>query len=226
MQFSHTNQQGGSRFGKFAIVAGLHAALAILFVQGLDVRKLPLPIPDGIDVTFKAEPVPPPPVPPDPPRPVPRTEPPKLFVPPVETPVVAPPDPVVLESTTAKPVPQPDAPPQQPVADTPPTLKPAARTDTQPGTIRSAVFADANACALPAYPTRALRNGDAGTTLLALLVGVDGRVTSARVERSSGSRDLDQAALHALSLCTFKPALNNGVAEAGWARLAYVWTLD
>lgn len=222
MEFSHTNQQGSSRFGKFAIVAGLHAALAILFVQGLDMKKLPLPIPDGIDVTFRAEPVPPPPVPPDPPRPVPRTEPPRLFVPPVETPVTPPPDPVPMQATTAEPQPQPATPAQQPVADAPPAAKPS----TQAGTIRSAVFADANACALPAYPTRALRNGDAGTTLLALLVGVDGRVSSARVERSSGSRDLDQAALHALSLCTFKPALNNGVAEAGWARLAYVWTLD
>ncbi|MFK3739574.1 energy transducer TonB [Massilia sp. TN1-12] len=222
MQFSHTKQQGGSRFGKFAVVAGLHAALAILFVQGLDMKKLPLPTPDGIDVTFQAEPVPPPPTPPEPPHPVAQTAPPRLFVPPVEIPVAAPPDPAPMQATTAEPAPQPATPAQQPVVDAPPATKPAA----QPGTIRSAVFADANACALPAYPTRALRNGDAGTTTLALLVGVDGRVTSARVERSSGSRDLDQAAIHALSLCTFKPALNNGVAEAGWARLAYVWTLD
>ncbi|MDN4055976.1 energy transducer TonB [Massilia sp. YIM B02763] len=222
MQFSHTNQPGGSRFGKFAVVAGLHAALAILFVQGLDMKKLPLPVPDGIDVTFKAEPVTPPPPPPEPPHPVPQTAPPRLFVPPVEIPVAPPPDPAPVRATTAEPAPQPATPAQQPVADAPPAAKPAAQT----GTIRSAVFADANACTLPAYPTRALRNGDAGTTTLALLVGVDGRVTSARVERSSGSRDLDQAAIHALSLCTFKPALNNGVAEAGWARLAYVWTLD
>lgn len=222
MEFSHTHQQGGSRFGKFAVVAGLHAALAILFIQGLDMKKLPLPVPDGIDVTFRAEPVPPPPVPPDPPRPMPRSVPPRLFVPPVETPAVAPPDPALVQATTTEPQPQPATPARQAVAEAPPAAKPS----TQAGTIRSAVFADANACALPAYPTRALRNGDAGTTLLALLVGVDGRVASARVERSSGSRDLDQAALHALSLCAFKPALNNGVAEAGWARLAYVWTLD
>jgi len=42
----------------------------------------------------------------------------------------------------------------------------------------------------------------------------------------SGSRALDSVALNAPSLCKFKPATNNGVPEAGWARLAFVWTLD
>ena len=57
-------------------------------------------------------------------------------------------------------------------------------------------------------------------------MGTDGRVSSARIDQSSGSRDLDRAAIHALSLCKFKPATNNGVAEAGWAKLAFVWKLD
>jgi protein TonB len=54
----------------------------------------------------------------------------------------------------------------------------------------------------------------------------DGRVSSSRIEQSSGSRDLDRAAINVLTLCRFKPATNNGVAEAGWARLAFVWKLD
>jgi protein TonB len=57
-------------------------------------------------------------------------------------------------------------------------------------------------------------------------VGADGRVSSARIDRSSGSRDLDRAAINALSLCKFKPATNNGVAQAGWAKLAFDWKLD
>jgi protein TonB len=61
---------------------------------------------------------------------------------------------------------------------------------------------------------------------LALLVGTDGRVTSSRVQTSSGSRELDRAAVNALSLCQFKPAMNNGVPEAGWAQIAYVWSLE
>ena len=66
----------------------------------------------------------------------------------------------------------------------------------------------------------------AGATTLALLVGADGRVSSSRIEQSSGSRDLDRAAINALTQCTFKPATNNGVAQAGWAKLAFVWKLD
>jgi protein TonB len=92
--------------------------------------------------------------------------------------------------------------------------------------MRTAVLADANGCALPAYPPAAAREGITGTSTLALLVGADGRVSSARIEHTSGSRVLDSAALNALSLCKFKPATNNGVPEAGWARLAFVWTLD
>lgn len=222
MQFSHTHQQGGSRFGKVALVAGLHAALALLFIHGLDARKIALPgLPEDLSVTLRPEQIPPPPPPPEPPRPMPQVAPPRLFVPPPEVVTAAPPDPAPLQATTAEPTPAP------PVSAVPlPEAPPAVRPATQAGAMKSAVFADAHACALPAYPTRALRNGDTGTTTLALLVGVDGRVSSARIERSSGSRDLDQAAIHALSLCAFKPAMENGAPQAAWARLAYVWTLD
>ena len=94
------------------------------------------------------------------------------------------------------------------------------------GAMRSAVLADADGCAKPAYPTSAARNGETGTVTLALMVGADGRVKDSRIQGSSGSRVLDRAAVSALSLCQFKPAMNNGQAEAGWAQIAYVWTLD
>jgi protein TonB len=90
----------------------------------------------------------------------------------------------------------------------------------------SAVLANADGCAKPDYPVNAARNGDTGTVTLALLVGADGRVQNAKVQKSSGHRELDRAALNALSLCQFKPAMNNGVAEAGWGQIAYVWTLE
>lgn len=90
----------------------------------------------------------------------------------------------------------------------------------------SAALANASDCALPDYPARAARNGEVGTVNLALLIGVDGRVTEATVQKSSGSRELDRAAVSALSLCKFKPATNNGVAEPAWGQIAYVWTLD
>jgi protein TonB len=91
---------------------------------------------------------------------------------------------------------------------------------------RTAVLADASACVKPDYPARAARDGLTGTVNLALLVGVDGKVSDARVDKSSGSRELDKAAVAALSLCKFKPATVGGVAEPAWAQIAYVWTLD
>jgi protein TonB len=88
------------------------------------------------------------------------------------------------------------------------------------------VLADASGCAKPEYPLSAARNGETGTVTLALLVGTDGRVTGSRVQKSSGSRDLDRAAVNALSLCQFKPAMHDGLPEAGWAQIAYVWSLE
>jgi len=90
----------------------------------------------------------------------------------------------------------------------------------------SVALANASDCARPDYPARAARNGDVGTVQLALLIGVDGKVAEAKVQKSSGSRELDRAAVSALSLCKFKPATTNGVAEPAWGQIAYVWTLD
>ena len=108
------------------------------------------------------------------------------------------------------------------------TAIPPAGAGTAAGTGTAAVRMAAmmDGCAKPAYPAQAARNGDTGTVTLALLVGVDGRVTSSRVERSSGFRDLDKAALTALSQCKFKPAMRGDVAETGWAHIAFTWQLD
>jgi len=207
MHFSHSPNGAGSKTTRFVLIAGLHVVLGTLFVHGLNTRHLSLPsLPDDLTVTIEPTRPEPPPVPVDPPKPTQQLAPPPIVVPVVEV-AVAPP---------------PDAPPLGAKIDALPAAKPSTNT----GQMHSAVFADANSCALPAYPPSAARNGETGTTTLALLVGVDGRVSSARVEHGSGSRTLDRAALSALSLCRFKPAMNNGVPEAGWAQMAYVWTLD
>lgn len=89
---------------------------------------------------------------------------------------------------------------------------------------RTAVIADARSCVAPPYPINAYRNGQAGTVLLALLVASDGRVVESKVQKSSGSSELDRAARNALSLCKFKPA--EGQTEPTWANLSYVWSID
>jgi protein TonB len=92
--------------------------------------------------------------------------------------------------------------------------------------VRVAPVADVHACAKPAYPQSSLRNGDSGTVTLAFLIGADGKVADSRVERSSGFRDLDRAAMTGLAQCRFKPGTVDGVAYESWMRMQYVWSLD
>lgn len=228
MQFSYTDNGSGSKFGKFALVAGLHVALGALVMHNLGTRTLTLPgLTDQVMVLLEPTRLEPPPPPPPPPTPMPRLAPPDVVVPRIEVEVAPPPDPAPLAAVTSELQPFP-AMPAATALDTPPAVPGNAGTNAQarPAPMRTAVLADAGSCALPDYPARAARDGISGTTLLALLVGIDGRVTSARVEHSSGSRELDRAAVGALSLCRFKPATSNGVAEAAWGQIAYVWTLE
>ena len=222
MQF--TSLPGGNRpdakAAKFALIAAVHVAVGAVFIHSINTKKISLSsLPEQVLVMIEPErPTPPPP--PEPPKPAQQLAQPDLFVPKTDVDIAPPPVPNPIQTPTASdPSPFP-AMPSDPVPEAPPT--PIAN----PGQMRTAVFADANGCALPDYPAAAARRGDTGTTTLALLVGADGRVSSSRIEQSSGSRDLDRAAINALSLCKFKPATNNGVAEAGWARLAFVWKLD
>ena len=219
MHFSDTAKNNSSKFTKIAIVAALHVAVGAAVMNTMSSKTFTMPkLPTEL-VMFTPEAPPPPPPPPEPPKEVQKTvAPPKVIAPPVEVEVPQTQESPVLATVEADPVPAepgpvaPEAPPSPPSAN--------------PGTMRTAALADANGCAKPDYPARAARNGDVGTVALALLIGTDGRVTDARVQKSSGSRELDSAAKAALSLCQFKPAMNNGVPEPAWGKIAYVWTLN
>jgi len=222
MHFSPAYHDNGNKAGKFALVAGLHALIALGIVNMMNGKVLSLPkLPDPVTVFTTPEPVVPPP-PPEPPQPVERVAPPDIVVPPVDV-VITPPPIIDTVRTTheADPTPRPPQP-----AQTQATVQPSTTSSSNSGTVRSIALAEASGCATPEYPARAVRNGDSGTVVLALLIGTDGRVANARVQKTSGSRDLDKAALNALSLCQFKPAMNNGVPEAGWGQLAFVWSLE
>jgi protein TonB len=212
-----------TRLTRLAVVAGLHVLAVAALLNSMKINVGPAPASTTVTVHQ-----PPPliePIPMDPPEPS-TVQPqpmPTVLMPdvvleqPNETITVRhaptlPADPPTTGRTSAEATEAPPAPPKPVVADSAP--------------MRTAVLADANSCARPEYPARSARNGDTGTVILALLVGVDGRVTQARVQQSSGHRELDRAAMAALSLCQFKPATRNGVAEAGWGRIAYAWTLE
>lgn len=221
MHFTQLNDGTGGKAGKFALVAGLHALVAMGLVNVMNSKSITLPkLID--DATVWIQPQTPPPPPPQPPQPVVKAVKPPIVAPKVEVEVPPPPAEERIQASL-----EPDAavePAQPSTNDAPPT--PAAPPSSNPGQMGSAVLANADGCAKPDYPINAARNGDTGTVTLALLVGADGRVQDARVQKSSGHRELDRAALNALSLCQFKPAMNNGVAQAGWGQIAYVWTLE
>ncbi|SFG26359.1 outer membrane transport energization protein TonB [Duganella sp. CF458] len=169
---------------------------------------------------------------PDPQMPEPKVLPPKVpDIPPTKLPVITPPEFPILEIAPVDPpittVP-PDGPPREKTLPGPsgpgPKGDPVEPARRQP--VNVAAVIDAASCAKPAYPAAALRNGDEGTVTLAFLIGKDGHVASAKVERTSGHRDLDRAAMQGLSMCAFKPGTIDGVAQESWARMQYAWRLD
>ena len=85
---------------------------------------------------------------------------------------------------------------------------------------------DMKTCDAPKYPKAALMNEETGTVSMGFLVGADGKVTESKVEKSSGSKSLDKAALSALSQCKFKPGSKDGKPDALWAKVDFVWKLE
>ena len=65
----------------------------------------------------------------------------------------------------------------------------------------------------PKYPSSSRRAGHEGTTIITFVVGTSGRVTSARITKSSGHAALDQAAISAVRTWRFTPA-RNGLGHA------------
>ena len=165
----------------------------------------------------------PPPPPPPPPKNLPP--PPPAYVPPVEVPVAAPPSANAIAAVTA--TPQPPAPvavyaPAPAAPAPPPPPAPVVKADP----VRVAAVVNSANCEKPDYPSASRRLEEEGTVSLRFLVGVDGKVIQAEVEKSSGFKRLDEAARAGLSRCAFKPATVDGKPEQGWATMKYTWRLE
>lgn len=76
------------------------------------------------------------------------------------------------------------------------------------------------------YPKASLLNEEQGTTSLSLLVGPDGSVTDLKLEKSSGFKSLDKAAIKGISACKFKPGTKDGTPVQSWTKIDYAWKLD
>ncbi|NYE63807.1 D-alanyl-D-alanine endopeptidase (penicillin-binding protein 7) [Duganella sp. 1224] len=85
---------------------------------------------------------------------------------------------------------------------------------------------DFDKCSKPAWPEGAMAARRAGTVQLNFLIGSDGAVKDAKVDRSSGHPDLDEAARAGIAQCHFNPALKAGKPVATWQKMQYVWVLE
>jgi protein TonB len=180
-----------------------HVLLVWGLVSGLArkaVELLPAPIETKIleEAPTNEEPPPPPP-------------PPKLDVPP--PPFIPPPE-ISIQTATA---------PTNAITSTNKAPPPAAPPAPRPAGVSKSPVVKANACREPEYPAVSERLGETGTVLLQLLVGIDGKVTDSRIEKSSGFDRLDKAAQQALSRCKFEPGTTDGKPTAAWAQLKYTF---
>jgi D-alanyl-D-alanine endopeptidase (penicillin-binding protein 7) len=87
-------------------------------------------------------------------------------------------------------------------------------------------LADFRSCAKPEYPAADMAAGHQGTVTLRFLVSAAGKVSAARVARSSGYAAMDEAARAAIAQCRFRPARKDGRPVQQWTAVQYVWTLD
>jgi periplasmic protein TonB len=86
-----------------------------------------------------------------------------------------------------------------------------------------AVFDAANCKAT--YPRESLVNEETGTVAMQFLVSAAGKVVESKLEKTSGSRNLDKAAMSAVSNCKFKPGSKDGAPAQTWTKVEYVWSL-
>lgn len=223
MDFSHEQESSSKRLTGITVVVAIHALVGFMVVSGMG-KTLVEKIRNPVETKIIEEVKPPPPqdLPPPPPPPEIKSPPPPFIPPPevvVQTPVQ---QNVVSNATNVAPPkasdvrPQPPAPPAPEGKPQPPA--PPART---PAVLNVA------ACPKPEYPRNSARNEEEGEVTIAFLVGTDGRVKEAKVEKSSGHRELDKAAVAQLSACDkFKVGTENGKPVESWARVAYTWKLE
>jgi protein TonB len=76
------------------------------------------------------------------------------------------------------------------------------------------------------YPKASLMNEEQGTTSMSFLVSSDGSVVESKLEKTSGFKGLDKAAIKSLSACKFKPGTKDGAPAQTWTKVDYAWKLD
>ena len=195
------------RLTSIGFVVLLHLVLIYALWVGLEHKSIEVP-PQPIETKIVKEEhhVPPPPPPPPPPQ---MVVPPADFVPPPEINIAQPPPRQhAIAAVTQKPQPpKPPAPARHVVKRVAPVIDAS------------------HNCPTPQYPAVSLRYEEEGTVILRFLIGLDGRVKDSQIQKTSGSKRLDEAARQALSRCQFIPGKVDGVPKESWALLRYQWQI-
>ena len=76
------------------------------------------------------------------------------------------------------------------------------------------------------YPKASLMNEEQGTVSMSFLVAADGSVKDSKLEKTSGFKNLDKAAMKAIAACKFKPGTKDGAPAETWTKVDYAWKLD
>lgn len=73
----------------------------------------------------------------------------------------------------------------------------------------------------PAYPRQVIGSSHGGTAVVLVLIDATGHVRDAKIERSSGERALDSAAIAAAVQWVFRPTLQDGRPVEGYVRIPF-----
>ena len=76
------------------------------------------------------------------------------------------------------------------------------------------------------YPKASLMNEEQGTVSMSFLINADGTVADSKLEKTSGFKNLDKAAMKSLAACKFKPGTKDGAPAQTWTKVDYAWKLD
>lgn len=235
MTFTDIENKSAKRLIGIAAVIFLHLLVAYILMSGL-AKNIQKPAEKPVELQIIQDIKPPPPPKPEEPKPKEKPpEPPKMVEkvakvpePPKQVEKVATPvqktTPVAQPTKAATPAPAaPSTPSPSPVAAPAPV---AAAPAPKPAGVSRGVSEGSAGCEKPEYPREALMNEEQGTVRIRVLVDTSGKVIDAKVKKSSGSKILDKAATKAYSLCTFKPAMKDGVPQQDWYEIEYPFVIE
>jgi TonB family protein len=98
-------------------------------------------------------------------------------------------------------------------------VAPPAHSHTGKGVLR------ARSCPPVPYPESSLKNGDSGRGLINVEISSNAQVVGSQITTSSGSPELDAAAIAVMRKCEFTPSFDHGRRVADALTVEFVWSL-